>query len=54
MKLDPTKMKDWEVAEAAEETMKPVRQLADELGLKEDELLPMGRVLVKVDYMKVL
>ncbi|MHC4364041.1 MAG: formate--tetrahydrofolate ligase [Planctomycetota bacterium] len=54
MKLDPTKMKDWEVAEAAEETMKPVRQLADELGLKEDELLPMGRVLGKVDYMKVL
>jgi formate--tetrahydrofolate ligase len=54
MKLDPTKMKDWEVAEAAEETMKPVRQLAEELGLEEDELLPMGRVLGKVDYMKVL
>ncbi len=54
MKLDPTKMKDWQIAEAAEETMKPVRQLADELGLKEDELLPMGRVLGKVDYMKVL
>ncbi len=54
MKLDPTKMKDWQVAEAAEETMKPVRQLADELGLKEDELLPMGRQLGKVDYMKVL
>ncbi len=54
MKLDPTKMKDWQVAEAAEETMKPVRQLADELGLKEDELLPMGLQLGKVDYMKVL
>ena len=54
MKLDPTKMKDWQIAEAAEETMKPVRQLAEELGLKEDELLPMGRVLGKVDYMKVL
>ncbi len=54
MKLDPTKMKDWQIAEAAEETMKPVRQLADEMGLKEDELLPMGRDLGKVDFMKVL
>ena len=50
MKLDPTKMEDWQVAEAAEETMKPVKQLADELGLKEEELLPMGRQLAKVDY----
>ena len=32
-KLDPTKMKDWEIAEAAEESMKTVYQLADELGL---------------------
>jgi formate--tetrahydrofolate ligase len=47
-------MKDWQVAEAAEENMKPVRQLAEELGLKDDELLPMGRQLGKVDYMKVL
>ena len=54
MKLDATKMKDWQIAEAAEEQMKPVRQLADEMGLKEDELLPMGRTLGKVDYMKVL
>ena len=54
MKLDPTKMKDWQIAEAAEENMKPVRQLADELGLKDDELLPAGRQLGKVDYMKVL
>ena len=54
MKLDATKMKDWQIAEAAEEQMKPVRQLADEMGLKEDELLPMGFQLGKVDYMKVL
>jgi formate--tetrahydrofolate ligase len=54
IKLDPTKMKDWQIAEAAEEEMKPVRQLADELGLKGDELLPMGLQLGKVDYMKVL
>jgi len=54
MKLDPTKMKDWQIAEAAEETMKPVRRLADEMGLKDDELLPYGHKLGKVDYMKVL
>jgi len=52
MKLDATKMKDWQIAEAAEEGMKPVSQLAEELGLKEDELIPMGRKLAKVDYTK--
>ena len=54
IKLDATKMKDWQIAEAAEEGMKPVRQLADELGIKGDELLPVGLQLGKVDYMKVL
>ena len=54
MKLDPTKMQDWEIAEAAEKSMKPVSQLAQELGLKEDELIPMGRQLAKIDYTKVL
>ncbi|MHC4119657.1 MAG: formate--tetrahydrofolate ligase [Planctomycetota bacterium] len=52
MKLDATKMKDWQIAEAAEEGMKPVSQLAAEMGLKEDELIPMGRKLAKVDYQK--
>jgi formyltetrahydrofolate synthetase len=52
MKLDATKMKDWQIAEAAEEGMKPVNQLAEEMGLKEDELIPMGRRLAKVDYTK--
>ena len=31
-KLDPVKMKDWEIAEAASENMKTVTQLAKELG----------------------
>jgi len=52
MKLDPTKMKDWQIAEAAEERMKPVSRLAAEMGLQEDELIPMGRRLAKVDYQK--
>ena len=54
MKLDPTKMKDWQVAEAAEESMKPVSQLADEMGLEAADLIPMGRKLAKVDYQKAL
>ena len=54
MKLDPTKMKDWQIAEAAEENMKPVSVLAKELGLLDDELIPMGKQLAKVDYAKVL
>src|SRR3989304_2310854 len=54
MKLDPTKMKDWQVAEAAEADMKPVSQLAEEMGLKSDELIPMGHKLAKVDYLKAL
>ena len=54
MKLDPTRMKDWQIAEAAEQSMKPVSLLAEELGLKEDELLPIGRQLAKVDYARVV
>jgi len=54
MKLDPTKMKDWQVAEAAEEQMKPVSRLASEMGLQADELIPMGHKLAKVDCTKVL
>jgi len=54
MKLDPTKMEDWQVAEAAEENLIPIDKLAGDLGLKDDELLPMGRQLAKVDYLKVL
>jgi formate--tetrahydrofolate ligase len=50
MKLDPTKMQDWQIAQAAEESMKPIGVLARELGLEENEVLPMGRQLAKVDY----
>ncbi|MGD8787102.1 MAG: formate--tetrahydrofolate ligase, partial [Phycisphaerales bacterium] len=37
-----------------EETMIPVNQLAQEMGLKESELIPMGRKLAKVDYQQAL
>jgi methylenetetrahydrofolate dehydrogenase (NADP+)/methenyltetrahydrofolate cyclohydrolase/formyltetrahydrofolate synthetase len=53
-KLDPTKMKDWEIAEAAEENMKTVYQFAEELGLDKMELLPYGHYVGKLDYMSIL
>ena len=53
-KLDPTKMKDWQVAEAAEANLKPVAELACELGLKEDEWDAYGKFLAKIDVTKVL
>jgi formyltetrahydrofolate synthetase len=54
MRLDPTKMKDWQIAEAAEENMKTVYQLGKELGLNEEELLPYGHYVAKIDYGKAL
>lgn len=50
--IDPTKLADWQVAEAREEDMKPVKQLAEELGLLEEELIPMGHYVGKVDFNK--
>jgi formate--tetrahydrofolate ligase len=52
--LDATKMADWQIAEAVEKDMKSVFQLADELGLEKEELIPMGHALGKIDFMRVL
>ena len=52
MALDATKMKDWQIAEEAEKSMKTVQELAETLGLTDEELLPMGHYLGKVDFMK--
>ena len=49
MQLDPTKMADWQIAEAAEASMKPVSVLAEEFGLLPEEIIPWGRQLAKVD-----
>jgi len=53
-KLDATKMKDWEIAEAAAEDMKTVYQLGEELGLEKMELLPYGHYVAKLDFMSIL
>ncbi len=54
MPLDPTKHADWEIAEEAEKHMKTVYQLADELGLEKEELLPHGHYVAKLDYRRIL
>jgi len=54
MPLDPTKHADWEIAEAAEKNMKTSKQLAEELGILDEELLPHGHYIAKVDYSHVL
>jgi formate--tetrahydrofolate ligase len=54
MALDPTKHADWEIAEHAEKTMKPVEEIATKMGLTKDELLPYGHYIAKVDFKKVL
>lgn len=51
---DPTKNPDYVIAEAAEEYMKPIKDVADGLGLTEEELLLHGHYVAKVDYKKVL
>ena len=54
-KFDAPNMADWQIAALAEkEMMKPIQQVADELGLEGEELIPMGKYVAKVDYMKVL
>ncbi|MFO7752471.1 MAG: formate--tetrahydrofolate ligase [Desulfobacteraceae bacterium] len=54
MALDPTKHADWEIAEEAESRMKTVFRIAEEYGLTQEELLPQGHYLGKIDYRKVL
>jgi len=50
---DATKMKDWQIAEAAEANMPTPDEWRERLGLEKDELLPYGRV-AKLDFMKII
>ena len=54
MKLDPTKMKDWEIAEAAEENMIPFTKLARDVGFVDNELIPMGKKIGKIDFLAAM
>ncbi|VGO23365.1 formate--tetrahydrofolate ligase [Pontiella sulfatireligans] len=50
MKLDPTQMADWQIAEAAEQNIKPIQEIGAKLGLQEGELIPMGPAVAKINY----
>ena len=47
--IDPRKMADWQIASALEPDLKPIAQVAEEFGLKGDEVSPMGRHVAKID-----
>jgi formyltetrahydrofolate synthetase len=53
MPYDPTKLKDWQIAELAEEKMPTSDEWRDRLGLRKDEVLPYGRVC-KLDFAKII
>ncbi len=52
--LDPRTMEDWRIAEAAEAAMKPMALLAREMGLAEDEVIPYGRSVAKLDSLRIM
>ncbi len=53
MPYDPTKLKDWQIAEEAEKNMPSPEEWAERLGLEKDEIIPMGRIC-KLDFMKII
>jgi len=53
MAYDATKMADWQISEAAEAKMPTPDEWRERLGLKKDEVIPMGR-LAKLDFLKII
>ena len=53
MAYDATKMKDWQIAEAAEPNMPAPEEWREQLGLEKDEMLPYGRIS-KLDFLKII
>ena len=53
MPHDPTKMADWQIAQAAEKNMPSPAAWKERLGLQEDEILPMGRVC-KLHFLRII
>ncbi len=53
MAYDATKMKDWQIAEAAEANMPMPDEWREKLGLEKDELIPYGKT-PKLDFLKII
>jgi methylenetetrahydrofolate dehydrogenase (NADP+)/methenyltetrahydrofolate cyclohydrolase/formyltetrahydrofolate synthetase len=50
---DATKLKDWQIAEAAEGNMPTIDEWREKLDLQKDEIIPYGR-LCRLDFLKVI
>jgi formate--tetrahydrofolate ligase len=53
MAYDVSKMKDWQISEAAEENMPSPEEWRDKLGLQKEEMNIMGR-LSKLDFLNIM
>ena len=53
MSYDATKMKDWQIAEAAEQNMPTPDEWREKLNLQKEEIIPYGK-LCKLDFMKII
>jgi methylenetetrahydrofolate dehydrogenase (NADP+)/methenyltetrahydrofolate cyclohydrolase/formyltetrahydrofolate synthetase len=53
MAYDATKLKDWQIAEAAEENMPTPDDWREKLNLQKDEIIPFGK-LCRLDFLKII
>lgn len=53
MPYDAVKLKDWQIAELAEQNMPTVEEWKERLNLQKDEIIPYGRIC-KLDFMKII
>lgn len=54
MNLDPKQYADWQIAQHAEKTMKPIEEIAQAMGLQGQEFLPYGHHMGKIDQHQLL
>ena len=53
MAYDATKLKDWQISDAAEENIPTPDEWREKLNLQKDEIIPYGR-LARLDFMKII
>ncbi len=53
MAYDAVKLKDWQIAELAEQKMPTPDEWRDKVGLQKDEIIPYGK-LCRLDFMKII
>ena len=49
MNMDPTRMKDWQIAEQAESAMRPIDAVGRDFGLDAGDIIPAQRGIAKID-----